>query len=896
MGGVGAHGVVGRERELAMISDALSQPHGPGIALLGPPGVGKTCLAGAAGDIGEAEGMVLRRLFVTPSSRQLALGALGSMLPPTAELDALGDELGSERLGQAMTLAWRDDSAGREVLVVVDDAHLLDPTSAGVLIHLALSGAIRLVFTARTGEPLNDSLLGWLKDGAVRQIEVGPLIPSATAALAAGLLDAPLDAEGAHWLHATSAGNALYARELVLGARDVGGLVRRGNRWELAADHPPLSPLLTELVEQRLVSIGAEAKRALELVALAEPIGLDLIEGLVGEAPLVELDERGLLSLIVSGSRVELRPSHPLYSEALRQQPLTLRRRRDLVELIRIVERSGLQRRDDPQRVALWRLTAGEAVDPAVLLRAAQAAQQAFDDPSAARLAEIGLAQPRGLTADLDSELRICAGTSLARLGAFARATELLTPRSGLHVEDRHRARLALRLAFIRFEGADNLSGARTVLLDAIEAVGERRWRDELRLQLVTTLADAGHADEAAALLAGFSVDPGDAGLVIAGHIATAATQQVLAEWTRVREVSASGYEFHLAHPATDTTFHPASLRWYELIALQRGGWSALADERLGEFTRDAVAARRPIATCIGAALHARVLLDLGRLDEAWERASFALSHWNEQMQPYIGRWARAVLAMVCFARGEVDAGRELVDLLDDAAHDGGERAIAVGTWAAEECVARCLADLSARQRSTARSRLSATIAAALDVGNRAVVADLLAAECVLLPSRTVGERLGTVAAHLDRSAPISAALAALASAAVEATDGAWVVAAEAFERIGHRWSAGWLWKSAAAAARRAGNERIAAAHQHRGRECHVEAMSPGDPSGWRTPVGLTERETEIAVLVAQGLSSKDVARRLVISVRTVDNHLQRVYSKLGVTSRTQLAALLVSR
>ena len=48
----------------------------------------------------------------------------------------------------------------------------------------------------------------------------------------------------------------------------------------------------------------------------------------------------------------------------------------------------------------------------------------------------------------------------------------------------------------------------------------------------------------------------------------------------------------------------------------------------------------------------------------------------------------------------------------------------------------------------------------------------------------------------------------------------------------------------------------------------------------------LTPRERDIATLAAQGVSSKDIADRLFLSVRTVNNHLQNVYSKLGVGSR----------
>jgi DNA-binding CsgD family transcriptional regulator len=55
----------------------------------------------------------------------------------------------------------------------------------------------------------------------------------------------------------------------------------------------------------------------------------------------------------------------------------------------------------------------------------------------------------------------------------------------------------------------------------------------------------------------------------------------------------------------------------------------------------------------------------------------------------------------------------------------------------------------------------------------------------------------------------------------------------------------------------------------------------------------LTPREREVAMLAAAHTSSREIAMRLHLSVRTVDNHLGRVYAKLGVSSRAQLATLL---
>jgi DNA-binding CsgD family transcriptional regulator len=63
-------------------------------------------------------------------------------------------------------------------------------------------------------------------------------------------------------------------------------------------------------------------------------------------------------------------------------------------------------------------------------------------------------------------------------------------------------------------------------------------------------------------------------------------------------------------------------------------------------------------------------------------------------------------------------------------------------------------------------------------------------------------------------------------------------------------------------------------------------------PTAARSGV-LTRREREIASLAAGGLSSREIAQRLTLSVRTVDSHLSRVFAKLGVRSRQELGPAL---
>ncbi len=83
-------------------------------------------------------------------------------------------------------------------------------------------------------------------------------------------------------------------------------------------------------------------------------------------------------------------------------------------------------------------------------------------------------------------------------------------------------------------------------------------------------------------------------------------------------------------------------------------------------------------------------------------------------------------------------------------------------------------------------------------------------------------------------------------------------------------------------------------------RRCGPTTSFP-DPTGPRllslalalAPPELTRREREVAMLAMTGLSSRAIANRLCLSVRTVDSHLARVYSKMGITGRSDLAKAL---
>jgi DNA-binding CsgD family transcriptional regulator len=101
---------------------------------------------------------------------------------------------------------------------------------------------------------------------------------------------------------------------------------------------------------------------------------------------------------------------------------------------------------------------------------------------------------------------------------------------------------------------------------------------------------------------------------------------------------------------------------------------------------------------------------------------------------------------------------------------------------------------------------------------------------------------------------------------------------------------------AAADAARSAGDPRGATALSGRASRlvqgCEG-ATTPALASAAAATQPLSEREREVALLAAGGLSSKEIAERLFLSARTVNNHLQHVYDKLGVRKRAELAQVL---
>jgi DNA-binding CsgD family transcriptional regulator len=201
----------------------------------------------------------------------------------------------------------------------------------------------------------------------------------------------------------------------------------------------------------------------------------------------------------------------------------------------------------------------------------------------------------------------------------------------------------------------------------------------------------------------------------------------------------------------------------------------------------------------------------------------------------------------------------------------------------------------------------------------RAAYVDALVVARRLDDARVVAEGLADHAAIAEHASVATDAARARASVAAACGDAE--AADDLFEaglaldheeaRDLHR---GQLELAAGAHRRRSGRRREAAAllglaagrFQHLGAapwlaRCERELLACGlrpvrsAAGGTARSAELTPQERVVANFVGAGRSNRDVAAELVISVKTVEHHLSRIYAKLGVRSRSELAALLAT-
>jgi DNA-binding CsgD family transcriptional regulator len=765
-------------------------------------------------------------------------------------------------------------SSGASVVVCVDDAHLLDDLSIFVVHQIVQRGVAKVILTIRDGEPIAAAVQEIWTVGQFDRLDLQALSLDETTTLLSATLDGPVDPGAAQRLWKLTRGNVLYLRNIVEQEVADGRIVQRHGFWRWLGE-PVMPPGLVELIESRIGALPAPVGDVIDALAVGEPIELAALRRITDPAAVEEADTRALITLEPVVGGVEVRVAHPLYGEVRRRRaaPTRLRRLRGLVA----DELAAADDRDDIQvvvRRATLSLDSDLTPDADLLVRAAHGAVWLADLPLADRLAEAAVRAGAG------PEPNFVRAHALSWLGRGEEADAVLTEIHTSELTDVDNA----RFAFLR---ASNMLWALGDSPRAKEIIDEASH---------TTSPQARSYIDAFLTVYWFAIDQPDAAVqaskklaldelpaVVGAEIAWALTA-IAADAGRTTEavaVAEAGYT--VATRSFDAPHMRFNIADAHVSALLLAGRIADAVD-VAERVRRQAADLPGAAQLLGAAVAAQAALGAGRLYSAGallEQAAVGLSATHASGWGYRYHVPRVTLLAMCGSTMEAAAALAALNKLRrpfrllDYELSLARAWVVAGQGAVSEAIAVLL---SAAQRAAAKGQFAAEVMClqtATQFGDRSGAPRLRELEGIV-----EGPRVGVAARFAEALRDGDAAQLASVS--------------EEFERLGDLVAAVDAAAHAALAYRRQGLRGSALG-------CSTRAVAVAEHCGASTSalrqageaLPLTDREREIVMLIGEGLSSREIAERLTLSVRTVESHVYRAMLKTGTTSRDELAALL---
>ena len=863
--------LVGRGVELSHVLGTLRADPPRSVIVAGALGVGKTRLAREAVAELEAD-FVIEWLSGTPAST-IPFGALAHLLPDgpvTSPQDRL-------RLLRGVMAALEERASGRQLVVVVDDAHWLDEGSAGVVHQLVVGGTARLLLTLRSDEPAPEPILACWKDGFAERFDLQPLTPAELDSLVGAALDRPVDRGTFHRLWSLTKGNPLFAHELVVGALETDAFSVSDGTWSWTGGFGP-STRLTMILESRLRRVSTAGRAVLETIAIGEPLGLDVLMEMCGDDAVVEVERAGLV-VVDDREHDQLRLVHPLYGEALRAAMGIVTRRRIMGRLADAMAESVSTSPAELLRVAAWRLESATPAPTSLFVEAAETANAVYDYRLAERLARRAVDEGGGLRASL------ALGDALIRQGQCVAGLDVLAPLAEQAESDDDHVRVAVARYFgltteygFRIEFADLLRAAESQVRDA-------NLRGLLRAYRAQLLCSAGRIDEGIALASVTDDDQPDEIM----ELRTVTT--VASAWL------SSGKADSACH-LTERMLEPALRRRRELP--QAPGWvlslylpSLVVAGRLDDVDAATALAEQTIASAgVGAAAPGSLALAKG-MSTLYRGRVRTAAEWLTQSAAFLRVNARQSLPFA------------LVQLIEACALVGDAEGAAAASAETDELVAHhaIFEGFARRGRgwvAAAHGQRSVAIELFLEAAEWSGAHGQHTAELFSLhdavrlgaDGRATEELVRVASSSEGRWAPLLRARAV----AVDADDGAALESvSDDVEALGAMLWAAEVSAQASAAYRRSGHrgraDRCAARAMVLAKACEGARTPPLDEL--ERPLPITRREREVAYLAAEGLSSQAIAERLFLSVRTVEGHLQNAYAKLGVSQRAELAEVL---
>lgn len=867
--------LVGREAELREFAATVIHDR-RSLILAGAAGVGKSRLAAELRARCERAGLAAVTVTGTAAASTIPFGALAPLLPPVdralaGRVDAKADLLHRT----ATTLV--ESAAPRRLVVIVEDAHLLDDASATLIYQLAATGVGSVVATVRTGESSPDPIVALWKDSIADRQEIVGLSSPQVGELLSVVLEAPLVPQAVAEFVNRSRGNVLFLRELVMGAVDSGTLCNDGGIWHLCR---PLavSERLSELVGARLRGLTADELALLELVAVGEPLGVKELTAM-GDPDVAEQLERQkfLISLIEAG-QVVVRFAHPVYSEVVRQQMPALRRRFLARALADSFEHENRQfHQEDLLRIAVWRLDGGGG-SADLMLAAAAAARWRYDFALAERCVRVAQEHGAGFDADL-------LAAQLASLqGRGEDAEKLFAVLEDSASTDQQRGALALtridNLAFYLGRASEGIAVAE----DAERRLQDPAQRDQIQARRSALV---------------FSVDGPLAGARVAAPLLERADGKALVWAAQVAAFSLGrmgrikdGVDATMRGHAAQLNVHEP-MDWYPWTHLffrcQVLSWSGEFEQAHQVATEQFQLAltEHSIEAQAWFAWHfASVVAERGNVASAVEHGRAAVALFRDLGRPQFMAFGLTYLATALALSGQAADAHDTLSKLRSLGlvdHFMGVDPVQAQAWTA----------VAAGDLPKARALFAESASRAKEIGDSVGRAAALHGLARLGQAREVHEALSREADRVE-GALVRARAAHVRALAHHDVDGL-ISAGREFETMGAYLLAAEAMADAAVTLRQSMDSRQSTAVEHHARLLSQRCEGATTPSLARltAPVLLSRAERDAALLAAAGRSNKEIATELYLSVRTVEGRLQRAYTKLGVGSRSELADAL---
>ncbi|MDX2565405.1 LuxR C-terminal-related transcriptional regulator [Streptomyces sp. TX20-6-3] len=843
---------------------------------LGQAGAGKSRLAAAALAKAAEEGWRSAHVTASKASAAVPLGAVASLIPH-------GVDFSNPVAGFAAVADALSESGGKRWAVLVDDLHLLDSASAVLLRQLMDSRAVRLIATIRSGEPLTDAAKALVSGDPVTRIDLGALAPEESMEVLRRGLRAPVERRTATELHGASGGNILYLREIVLGALTAGTLKNDGELWVMKSGVSANTPLLAELIQNRLAAAGHQALHPLRLLALCQPVSLTDLQQVADTSLLSEMEALGLIEVSLEGRRATATIAHPLYEEHIRMGMSGERQREILLQQVERTRLAGMRRGDDLLRVTAWELAATGTTDPRLLIQAATVARHSHDYYHAVALLE---ALPEN---DRTTVSRILHGESLMEVGLPEQAESILSNAYTIAESESDRVAITMIRTLNLFWGAADVKEALDVNEEAIQHMAGESGRRLLRFNEGAMRAVSGDPVRAVMLLDDLEHELDNASDVNIWLYGAMMKTVALALSGKIDDALAWGRHAYAAHvEANDRTLvsHPAAQLNSLIIPLVESGAIGEA-RRVGEEAFASLVRARASQPRVWMAFHtARAEWTAGHMEAARSWFAEAVSVSRELPAPLAARVSLCGLAASAAILGDLSAAQ--------AAWDESRSYPVMGLLQHEESLADAWIHAQQGYAEQAQDILKVSVGRAKQEG--AITSEaMLLTDIARLGGATaeVADRLREIAQVIP--GPLALGRALLVEGLAEDDPVRLLRAVDELDRAGADLLAAEAASAASVVWLRNGESRYAAAASHRA------ATYLSRCPGVRTPIiqraqparMLTEREKEIAWLASSGMPSKAIAERLVVSVRTIDNHLQRIYLKLGVSNRRDLSELL---